>query len=46
MKNYYILSEYNDMVFHPLIFIMNFIINLISKTHHKYDIEEHHITIF
>ena len=34
------------MVFYSLIFIMNFIINLINEIHHKYDIEEHHIIVF
>ena len=34
------------MVFYSLIFIMNFIINLINEIHNKYDIEERHITVF
>ena len=34
------------MVFYSLIFIMNFIINLINEIHYKYNIEEPHIIAF
>lgn len=43
MKNYLLLSKYNNIVLSPLTEILDFTINLISKTHFSYKRIDYHI---